>query len=56
MTQRTIAQLALLAVGLILWGYGARVDDEWLRWIGIGCFAAAVVLRLFKKREQASSS
>ena len=41
MRPRTIAQLALLAIGLIVWGYGARADDNRLRWIGIGCFGAA---------------
>jgi hypothetical protein len=51
---RTIAQLALLAVGMIVWGYGTRIDDEWLRWIGIACFAIAFVLRLLKKREATS--
>jgi hypothetical protein len=50
MSPRTIAQVALLVIGLVVWGYAARVDDERLRWIGIGCFAAAFVLRLLKKR------
>jgi hypothetical protein len=52
---RTIAQVALLVIGLIVWGYGTRVDDERLRWVGIGCFAAAFILRLIKKREPTSS-
>jgi hypothetical protein len=50
MHPRTVAQLALLIIGLIVWGYGARVDDNRLRWIGIGCFGLAFVLRLLKKR------
>jgi hypothetical protein len=54
MRPRSIAQLALLVIGMIVWGYGTRVDDERLRWIGIGCFAVAFVLRLLKKREASS--
>lgn len=51
MESRTIAQAALLVIGVIVWGYGTRVDDERLRWIGIACFAVAFLLRLFKKRD-----
>ena len=51
MQRRSVAQLALAIIAVIVWGYGVRVDDERLRWIGIGCFAAAFVLRLFKRRE-----
>lgn len=48
--RRTTAQLALLVIGLVVWAYGQRIDDEWLRWLGIVCFAAAAVLRLVKRR------
>jgi hypothetical protein len=47
---RTEIQLALAAIGLVVWGYGARVDDRRLLWIGIGFFAAATALRFFKRR------
>ena len=50
MPGRTVAQLALLTIGIIVWGYGSRVDDNRLTWIGIAFFAAAVVLRLLKNR------
>ena len=50
MGPRTLAQIGLLAVGLIVWAYGQRMDDERLRWVGIGFFAAATVLRFLKKR------
>jgi hypothetical protein len=50
MGRRTEAQLALLVIGLIVWGYGQRVDDERLRWIGIAFFAVATVLRFAKRR------
>jgi hypothetical protein len=49
MTHRTEIQLALLVIGLIVWGYGQRTDDSRLTWIGLGFFAAATVLRLLKK-------
>ncbi len=54
MQPRSIAQLALLVIGVIVWGYGTRVDDERLRWIGIGCFAVAFLLRFFTKRDASS--
>ena len=50
MPLRTTAQLALLLIGLVVWGYGARVNDQRLTWIGIGFFAAAVILRLLRAR------
>ena len=41
MGKRTTIQLALLLMGLIVWGYGQRVDEPTLRLIGISLFAAA---------------
>jgi hypothetical protein len=52
--RRTEIQLALAAIGLVVWGYGARVDDHRLEWIGIAFFAAATALRFFKKPPDAS--
>jgi len=52
MTHRTEIQLALLVIGLIVWGYGQRTDDSRLTWIGLGFFAAATVLRFLKKRSE----
>ena len=46
---RTYAQLALFFIGLIVWAYGVRSDDERLRWIGIAFFAVAVVLRFLNR-------
>lgn len=48
--RRTEIQLALAAIGLVVWGYGVRVDDPRREWIGIAFFAAATALRFFKKR------
>jgi hypothetical protein len=50
-TRRTEIQLALLVVGLLLWGYGQRVDDGRLRVLGIVCFAVATALRFLKKHD-----
>jgi hypothetical protein len=44
------ARIALLVVGLAVWGYGARVDDSQLRLIGIALLALSLVLRFFKPR------
>jgi hypothetical protein len=45
----TQVKLGLAAIGLILWGYGYRVDDARLRLIGIGFLAAAAILRFVKR-------
>lgn len=50
MPRRTMAQLVLLGIGLIVWAYGQRVNDERLTWVGIAFFAAAVMLRLLRGR------
>ena len=49
--RRTEIQLALLVVGLVVWGYGQRIDDGRLMVVGIAFFAAATLLRLLKKRD-----
>jgi hypothetical protein len=53
MTRRTEIQLALLVIGLVLWGYGQRIDDGRLRVIGIVFFTVATALRLLKRRDTA---
>jgi hypothetical protein len=50
MRHRTEAQLALLVIGVVVWGYGQRVEDNRLTWIGLGFFAASTALRVFKRR------
>lgn len=49
MGKRTTIQLALLLIGLIVWGYGQRVDDPSLRLVGIALFALATMLRFFRR-------
>ena len=48
--RRTEIQIVLLVVGIIVWGYGQRTDNGTLGYVGIGLFAAATLLRLFKRR------
>lgn len=50
MKRRTEAQLALLVIGVIVWGYGQRTDDDRLTWIGLAFFAGATVLRFLKRK------
>jgi hypothetical protein len=48
---RTVVQLALVGVGLLIWGYGQRIDDSRLTLVGMICFGVAAVLRFVKPRE-----
>jgi hypothetical protein len=50
-SRRTTFQLAFLFMGLIVWGYGQRVDDPSLRLIGIAFFALATLLRFFRRSD-----
>ena len=49
MGKRTTIQLVLLVIGLIVWGYGQRIDDPSLRLVGIALFALATMLRFFRQ-------
>jgi hypothetical protein len=49
-TTLTAVKVGLAAVGLVVWGYGVRVDDPLIRWVGIAFFAAAVLLRFWSRR------
>lgn len=42
-------RLGLTVAGIILWGYGAHRDIEWLRWSGIGLFVVTLVLGFWKR-------
>ena len=50
MTPLTAVKIALALAGLLLFGYGVRVDSTNLRWIGIALVAAAAVLRFVGPR------
>jgi hypothetical protein len=49
-TALTQLKLGLAIAGLILWGYGVRSENDWLRWAGIAFLAAAAILRFFGPR------
>ena len=51
MAYRTELQIALLVVGMIVWGYGQRSQNTVLQYLGLGFFAAAAALRIFKKKQ-----
>ena len=51
MSRKTTFQLAFLIMGLIIWGYGQRVDDPTVRLVGIAFFAVAFILRFFRSSE-----
>lgn len=50
MRYRTEIQIALLVVGLIVWGYGQRNEVVVLQYTGLACFAIATALRFLKKK------
>ena len=50
-SRRTEIQIALLLVGIAVWGYGNRADIDVLKYTGVGFFAAATLLRLFKRKD-----
>jgi hypothetical protein len=50
MKRHTAIKLAFAVAGLLVWGYGQRVDDATIRWVGIALLAAAVLLRFLPKR------
>ena len=52
MTALTQLKLGLALIGLILFGYGMRVEDGRMRWIGIAFLAAATVLRFIRPRRE----
>jgi len=56
MMRRTEIQIALLVIGVGVWGYGQRIDNDRLEIIGIVCFAIATVLRFFKRRDSSEPS
>lgn len=44
-----VARLVLVAVGLVVWGYGYRMNLGSVRTVGIGILAVSLVLRFFAR-------
>ena len=49
MTPITVAQLALAAIGVVVWAYGTRIGDSRVSWAGVAFLAAASLLRFVKR-------
>ena len=49
MTRLALIKVALAAVGIVVWGYGARIDNAHLRLAGMGVLVVAVALRLLPR-------
>jgi hypothetical protein len=45
----TIAKLALAGVGVLLFLYGIRSDNDVYRWVAIGLVGAAFALRFLRR-------
>ena len=50
MKRLVLARTVLLAIGVITWGYGYRVDDANIRLAAIGILAVALLLRFLPRR------
>ena len=46
-------KLALVVIGLIIWVWGYRVDDSYLRMVGIVVLLIAVLMRFVGRRRRA---
>ncbi len=53
MTRLALIKLVVAAVGLMIWGYGARIDDERTRLAGMIVIGVAVLLRWLPARVRA---
>jgi hypothetical protein len=56
MSRLVQAKLALVVMGLTIWGWGYRVDDSFLRIVGIVVLLIAFLLRFFGRRPRAAES
>ena len=45
-----VARIVLSFAGILIWGYGQRIDDPNLRLAGMGVLAVALLLRFVPKR------
>ena len=50
MTRLLLARTVLAAIGVVIWGYGYRVDDARIRLAGIAVLAVSLFLRYLPKR------
>ena len=50
MKRLILARTVLLVAGVVVWGYGYRVDDPNVRFAAIGILAFALLMRFVPKR------
>jgi hypothetical protein len=48
--QLVLARTVLAAIGVVVWGYGYRVDDARVRLAAMGILAVALLLRFVPRR------
>lgn len=47
MTALATWRVTIAIVGLVVFGYGVRTDNNTIRWVGIACLVVAFVIRFF---------
>jgi hypothetical protein len=52
MSPLTVAKLALAGGGVLVFGYGIRVDSPGIRWVGIAMLGCAFLLRFIGPPKQ----
>lgn len=45
-----LARITLAALGVVVWGYGLRVDDSRIRLVGIVALVVSLLLRFVPRR------
>lgn len=43
------AKLVFALLGVAIWGYGLRIEERNLQWLGIGVIAIAFIIRFLPK-------
>ena len=44
-------RLVLALVGIATWAYGARIDSQNVRWLGIGIIGLSLLLRFVRPKQ-----
>ena len=42
-------RIALIGAGVMAFIFALRTGTDWVRWVGIGCLAGALLLRLLER-------
>jgi hypothetical protein len=48
-TPHTTWRVTVAIVGLVVFGYGVRTDNNMIRWVGIACLVVAFFMRFVGK-------